>query len=132
MADKSILDDAALRIIHLSPSDGETMIAISRAILSGHYSTDEFNEDFFIIFIAIDDQSDHIILDGFGEFNTASARFMISGNRLRDLLKVSFGNHKIDARSNTIIYQAEIRDIYETDYDNFLECFQQFRLHFNI
>jgi hypothetical protein len=132
MVGKSRLNDAALRIIHLSPSNGETIIAISRAILSGHYSNEEFNEDFFIIFISIDDQSDHIILDGFGEFNTASARFMISGNRFRDILKVSFGHHKIDARSNTKIYQAEIQDIYTTDYDYFLESLQRFRLYFNI
>jgi hypothetical protein len=130
MADRPRLNDAALATIRLPSSNGETMIAISRAILSGHYSDEEFNEDFFIAFIGIDDEYDHIILDGYGEFNTASPRFMLSGNRFRDFLKLTVGRNKPHGPVNTEIHQAEIQELYKSQHDLFLESLDQFKAYF--
>jgi hypothetical protein len=132
MADKPRLSEAALQVIQIPPSNGEIMIAISRAILSGNYSDEEFNQDFFIEFVGIDDEKDHIILDGYGQFNTASPRFMLSGNRFRDFLKMSFGNNEPRGQSNTKIHQTEIQELYESKRNSFLESLRQFRSYFNL
>jgi hypothetical protein len=132
MADKPRFDDDAMKVIQIEPCSGEAIIAISRAILSSTYSDAEFNKDFFTIFIAIDDQYDHIILDGYGRFNSPSARFMLSNYRFINLIKAASGSSKIDTQSNAIIYQDEIREIVTIYGKSFEASLVEFKDYFDL
>lgn len=69
MADEIHLSEHALELIKSDVSDGYSMIATCRAILSGDYSDNVFNSNMLSVFEIIADESDKIILDGFGEFD---------------------------------------------------------------
>jgi len=133
MADKSRFSELLLRMIETLPTDGETMIAISRAILRNDYTLLEFGSEFLTIFKLIDDEGGDIVLDGYGEFNTASERYSVTDSNFANTIKIIFSRRGcIDARSNTILYRVEIQEIKNLYYDHFQLSLQEFRRHFGI
>lgn len=111
MVDSVNLSKLALELIKSRPSDGQSMIAISRAVLSGNFNDEIYNTDFLDIFQLICDDSDEIALSGFGEFNS------IQGKK----------HSKLSHQSDQII--TEIHDFYFTKFE---QSVSNFRNHYRI
>jgi hypothetical protein len=70
MADSIKLSQDAVDLIRTHAIDGSGMIATCRAIFSGNYKDEIYNSDLLDVFQLISDESDHIVLDNFGNFNS--------------------------------------------------------------
>ena len=136
MADNKIFSDACTRLINCSEYDGVTMIATSRAILGNSYSDKEYNNEFFNIFILVDEETGHIVLDGFDDLNLASERHNLSGSSFSNTVKILLGGVSGVAsaaiESNTHIYQADIESIKLSYIDQFLSSLSDFKGYFGL
>jgi hypothetical protein len=62
-------------------ASGEDVIGLSRAILAECANADiDLNEEIMSVFLSIDDQFDHVVLENHGRFNVASPRYYLKGN----------------------------------------------------
>ena len=133
MEDRARFAESSLKAINLPNCDGETMIAASRAILRSSYSDDEYKNEFFAIFILIDEETGDIVLDGFGEFNVASERYALEKSRLENAIKVmSRMPANMVSPSNSRLYQSEIEDIADSYHEQFLSSLRDFKAYFEL
>jgi hypothetical protein len=133
MEDNIRSSDTFFKTISLSDFDGETMIAVSRAILRNSYSNEEYENEFFTVFILIDEECGDIVLDGFGEFNTASERHAIVKSTIKNTMSI-INNALVrhESRSNGRLYEKEINYVATSYRDNFLWSLQEFKKYFEI
>jgi hypothetical protein len=133
MEDKDRFSDNFFKALKLTPRDGEAMIAISRAILQNDYSNEEYENDFFSIFILIDEESGGIILDGFGEFNVASLRHELTGNCIENTVRImTRASLEKESYSNGKLYRDEIEDIARSYIEQFLISLCDFKAYFKL
>ena len=133
MVDSSRFSEDLLKLVEQDNHSGEAMIAVSRAILRNDYSDAEFDSDFFSTFVLIDDETGHIVLEGFAEFNFPSGRHSLSENFLANTFKVLASTSQVKpSLSNSKIHRAEI-DIIENTYGNgYLSSLREFKAYFGI
>ena len=100
MVDDIALSHDALHLIKSPPSDGDSMIATSRAIFSGTYGDEVHQSDIFDVFQLVCDESDNFVLDRFGSLNSihkSSKPVYANNNR-----------EEIDSIFNSYISQFEV------------------------
>jgi hypothetical protein len=124
MDDNIALSSQAIDLIKSDISDGFRMIATCRAILSGHYSDADFSEEFFSIFIAIDDDTGNLILKNFGDFNSASPRFELKKSNVANFVKLLINDAD---NKNSFLDHEEARNIYSFYKDQFFESLNVFK-----
>jgi hypothetical protein len=113
--------------------DGEAMIAISRAILRNNYSETEYANEFFSIFILIDEETGHIILQGFGEYNFPSERHNLSKNLIANsLAALSRGSSATQPVSNSKLFQDDIESIARVYREQFSASLAEFKSYFRL
>jgi hypothetical protein len=133
MEDNNRFSGAFLKAIALASYDGETMIAVSRAILRNSYTDGEYENEFFTIFILIDEESGDVVLDGFGEFNIASERYALEKSHIKNFIKIMIRMPKItEIRSNHRLLQDEIKDIAHSYHEQFLDSLGDFKAYFRL
>jgi hypothetical protein len=135
MEDKSRFSASFIRALNLPvfKGDGEAMIAVSRAILRNDYSETEYANEFFSIFILIDEETGHIILQGFGEYNFPSQRRNLSKNLVADSLAAfGRGSSATQPVSNSKLFHDEIESIERAHRKQFLTSLAEFKSHFGL
>lgn len=133
MEDNNRFSGTFLKAINLAPNDGETIIAVSRAILRNSYSDNEYENEFFSIFILIDEESGDVVLNGFGEFNIASGRHALARSHLKNSIKImSRMPENTEVLSNQRLFQDEIKDIARSYHEQFLDSMRDFKAYFQL
>jgi hypothetical protein len=132
MGDDARFSEACLRAVNMLDVDGSAMVAVSRAILRNDYSDEDYEKEFFSIFILIDEETGNIVLDGFGEFNTASQRYSLDQDHIRNLNKVLFASSRADSWSNSRLYHDDLTDIARSYRDQFDSSLRAFKAYFGL
>jgi hypothetical protein len=133
MAGSSRFSEDLLKLVEQQNHSGEAMIAVSRAILRNDYSEAEFDNDLFSIFVLIDDETGHIILDGFAEFNFPSGRHSLSESLVVNTFKALASFRQVErSLSNSKIHRDEIDIIANSYGDGYSSSLREFKDYFGI
>lgn len=134
VADRRRFPDALLSLLQLSSFSGREIIATSRAILRNDYSDDEYYEEFFSIFILIDQETGHIVLNGFGEYNISTERFSIGDSWVLNFVRAIKSKilRNRDTYYNEPLYLSEIEEIEELYSEDFQKSIREFILYFGL
>lgn len=99
MVDDIQLSESALDLIKSDVRDGYSMIASCRAILSGNFTDEVFNSNLLAPFEVIADESESIVLHGFGDFNS------VPGGRQ---IEISENEHEVSCMYN--FYKTQFQE----------------------
>ena len=111
MVDRINFSQDALELIKTHPSDGASMIATCRAIFTSDLDDEAYNSDLLNTFHLICDESDNIILTGFGRFNSI---------------------YKASVTKKLEQHTEEEKKIYGFYFTQFEQSISFFRKHYNI